>query len=163
MFFHLLSTPLPSIRPQTRSFHANLILTFDIHLSREIPPPFSFSGFKVKKSAKWPIRGWHYHTEHPLELTNFLNGWGLTSPDDEVGWKSMLPEWGLYLEWLVANRQNAIEFLLLAADDWSSFVSSPIRQGRFKQITDLALQWGVAVAADVPIASTSKKIIVNTP
>lgn len=66
----------------------------------------------------------------------------------------MMPEWGSFLEWLVANRQNAIEYLLLAADDWESFVASSTRQGRFKQITSLAFEWGVAVASDVPIAST---------
>jgi len=101
---------------------------------------------------KWPIRGWHYHTEHPLELTNFLNGWGTISPDDQAGWEAMMPEWHMFLEWLVANRQNAIEFLLLAADEWQSFVASPVRQNRLAQINSVALQWGVAVASDVPIA-----------
>ena len=107
------------------------------------------------KAPKWPIRGWHYHTEHPLELTNFLNGWGLNSTDDEPGWQSMMPQWKMFLEWLVANRQNAIEFLLLAADEWQDFVASKTRQDRFRLINDAALHWGVAVAADVPIAGTT--------
>lgn len=114
------------------------------------------SSLQVTETPKWPIRGWHYHTEHPLDLTNFLNGWGLKTWDDEAGWKSMMPEWQSFLEWLVANRQNSIEFLLLAADEWESFVASETRQNRFKQINSLALEWGVAVASDVPIASASR-------
>ena len=111
--------------------------------------------FDKSGAPRWPIRGWHYHTEHPLELTNFLNGWGLNSTDDQVGWQSMMSEWKMFLEWLVANRQNAIEFLLLAADEWQHFVASPTRQQRLQQITAAGLHWGVAVAADIPIAGMS--------
>jgi hypothetical protein len=66
----------------------------------------------------------------------------------------MMPDWHKFLEWLVANRQNAIEFLLLAADEWQDFVASPTRQQRLRNITDAGYLWGVAIAADIPIAGS---------
>ena len=61
------------------------------------------------------------HTLHPLELTHVLNGWGPGGPDDELGWRELLPEWELFLEWLVANRQNRAEWVLLMAPSWQEF------------------------------------------
>ena len=63
----------------------------------------------------WPYRGWHHHTEHPLELADLLNGWDAMAYDSNhkavvsETWSSMLPQMELLCEWLVANRQNKIE------------------------------------------------------
>jgi hypothetical protein len=104
-----------------------------------------------KESPKWPIRGTHIHTMHPLELTDLLEGWGPNGPDDVAGWTAMLPDWDHYLEWALANRQNRVEWVLLWADSWKDFADGPVRQGRFKQLVDRAHAFGVAAGADVPI------------
>ena len=51
----------------------------------------------------------------------------------------MVPEYELLLEWLVANGQNRLEWVILDSPDWApGFVSSALRQGRLRQLTDLA-------------------------
>jgi hypothetical protein len=120
-----------------------------------IPPKISLSPLpfvNFTESPRWPVRMWHYHTEHPLELTNFFNGWGqsdTTFPE----WQKFMPDYSMFLEWLVANRQNGLEFVLLSARTWKEFAIGPDRQQRYTLITQLANQWGVAVGADVPIAT----------
>lgn len=42
----------------------------------------------------------HYHTQHPLELTELLQGFDSTNET----WASMLPEFDQYCEWLIANK-----------------------------------------------------------
>jgi hypothetical protein len=105
----------------------------------------------VEVAFLWSL-GWHYHTQHPLELTHVMQGWGEKGPDDADSWQRMLSEFHLFLEWLVANRQNRLEFLLLAAKDWENFANSTLRQHRLKLLTDLGRQWGIMIGADVPIA-----------
>lgn len=50
-----------------------------------IPDQLDFSFFEdgkadLKESPHFPIRGVHYHTEHPLELMEFLNGFDIVYP-----------------------------------------------------------------------------------
>lgn len=104
------------------------------------------------EAPRWPIRAWHIHTQHPLELTHVLNAWGPEGPDDEAGWQALLPEWERFLEWSVANGQNRVEWFLLMADSWQTFADSPERQARLKVLVDMAHQWGLAVGIDAPIA-----------
>lgn len=111
--------------------------------------------FNITERPRWPVRGWHYHTEHPLELTNFFNGWGLNGTDDEASFNQMLNEdWPMFLEWLVANRQNSLEVVLLRALSWDTFAYSSARQKRYQAITQMSAQWGIALGADVAIAGT---------
>ncbi|MCP5017222.1 MAG: hypothetical protein GY938_18420 [Ketobacter sp.] len=99
----------------------------------------------------WPIRAWHIHTQHPLELTHVLNGWGPNGPDDLAGWESLLQEWERFLEWSVANKQNRVEWFLLMADSWQEFADSDERQRRLNTLVDMAHQWGLAVGIDAPV------------
>jgi hypothetical protein len=119
-----------------------------------IPVTLVFSAsMNTTESPRWPVRGWHYHTEHPLELTNFFNGWGLNGTDDEASWSMMLShDWPSFLEWLVANRQNSIEIVLLRAESWDQFAYGPVRQARFQKMTAMSAEWGIALGADVGIA-----------
>mmetsp|Transcript_20515 Transcript_20515/g.24932 ORF Transcript_20515/g.24932 Transcript_20515/m.24932 type:complete len:125 (+) Transcript_20515:128-502(+) len=41
--------------------------------------------YNVKRKPKWPIRQWHYHTMHPIELVNVFNGWGVNGIQDTHG------------------------------------------------------------------------------
>ena len=111
----------------------------------------------VSEAPRWPIRSWHLHTMHPLELTDLLNGWGPSfqggaGPNDEPGWRAMLPEWELCLEWLLANRQNEVEWVLLGAESWRAFSDGPVRQARLKELVDLGHAWGMGVGVDASLA-----------
>lgn len=105
-----------------------------------------------QESPHWPVRTWHIHTQHPLELTHVLNGWGPQGPDDAAGWQTLLPEWEHFLEWAVANKQNRVDWFLLMAQSWQTFADSPERQARLHTLIDMAHQWGLAAGIDAPIA-----------
>lgn len=110
----------------------------------------------VRESPRWPVRGIHLHTMHPLELTDLLNGWGPAGTGDEAGWESQLPEWDSFLEWLIANRQNRVEWVLLSSDSWADFADGAVRAQRLKTLVDHAHGFGVAAGADAPIALTQQ-------
>ena len=69
-------------------------------------------------------------------------------------WASMLPQVEAFFEWLVANRQNRFEYVLLWYAAWepAGYGASLLRQQRVRNITDLAHAFGLAVVADVPLA-----------
>lgn len=100
---------------------------------------------------RWPFRATHYHTMHPLELTNVLNGWGKIGPEDEQGFQELLVLYENFLEWLVAQRQNAFEFAILRGDSWSSFVYSELRQTRLALLTEIAHDFCVEIGFDSPL------------
>jgi hypothetical protein len=114
--------------------------------------PTTLPTLNIATSPRWPRRNIHLHTMHPLELTELLNGWGHGDPDDLAGWNEMRPEWSTYLEWLVANGQNEVEWILLEAESWAAFATSAERQRRLTLLVDDCHAWGVACGIDVPIA-----------
>ena len=121
-------------------------------LEPTLPSALNWTGLHAQQeSPHWPIRAWHIHTQHPLELTHVLNGWGPEGPDDLAGWEALLTEWERFLEWAVANRQNRVEWFLLMAESWQPFADSPERQRRLNILVDMAHQWGLAVGIDAPI------------
>eukprot|EP00753_Platysulcus_tardus_P018117 PLAT6724.1.p1 GENE.PLAT6724.1~~PLAT6724.1.p1 ORF type:complete len:817 (+),score=447.38 PLAT6724.1:110-2452(+) len=110
------------------------------------------AGLWKVESPRWAERGWHYHTEHPLELTEVLNGFDSSGPEMTESWESMMPQVELFMEWLVANRQTKLEYILLWAAEWSDFAWSATRMQRIRTVTSLAHNFTVEVGADVPIA-----------
>lgn len=99
-----------------------------------------------------PVRGIHLHTMHPTELTHVLQGWGPRGINDAAGWESLVPEWTMYMEWLLANKQNLVQWVLLEADDWADFSRSAVRQKRFAKLNAIADAWGIQTAADAPLS-----------
>lgn len=97
-------------------------------------------------------RGFIPHTMHPIELSHVLNGWGLTGVDSRADWEALLPQWAAYLEWLVAHRQNKVEWVLLEKGRWRHFSRSAERQERLRILVQMAHQWGIKVGVDVPMA-----------
>ena len=89
---------------------------------------------------------------HPIELADFLNGWGPEGLWDNTGFDAGFKEWELYLHWLVANRQNHVLWVLLWAEDWADFAESDERFRRLTRIVDAAHVYGLQVGVDVPIA-----------
>jgi hypothetical protein len=63
----------------------------------------------------------------------------------------MKSEYLLYLEWLVANRQNRIEWVIVIAEDWKTFGKSTERQKRLKEINDLSHEFSISTGGDIPI------------
>jgi hypothetical protein len=108
-------------------------------------------GVTRREEPRWPTRGIQIHTMHPLELTNLLEGWGPAGPTDEAGWNAMLPEWDRFLEWMLANGQNRVHWVLLEAKSWAEFAQSETRRLRLKKLVDRAHAFDIAVGADVPI------------
>ena len=101
---------------------------------------------------RWRIRGMQIHTMHPLELTDLLNGWGPGGTGDGAGWRAMLPDWSNTLEWLVANRQNRVQWVLLNAASWATFGDGVERIARLGELVTMAHGFGLAVGVDTPIA-----------
>lgn len=117
---------------------------------------------------------WHYHTEHPLELTDVLQGFNasesISVKDEEEpvhgagagagssgssayfeAWESMLPGLDSFFAWLVANRQNHIEWVMLLDGSWSEYGTGPVRKARFADMVGMAHGWGLMVGADAPL------------
>ena len=99
------------------------------------------------------IRQWHYHTQHPLELVDVLQGWGQGGYGDEysAGFTKMLSQVEDLFEWTIANRQNRFQYALLAAESWKDFARSPLRAERLTQIVDIAHNYCLAIGYDAPI------------
>ncbi|KAJ3115313.1 hypothetical protein HK100_001400 [Physocladia obscura] len=157
-----------SMRIQSVWSHGNRGLAYGVYAALEelgfaflhplaptTPPSASLKSLNVtvNESPYWSkFRGIHYHTQHPLELTPFLQGFGPGGFDDEYGWEAQVPEFASFCEWLVANRQNAVEWPLLEGHTWAEFHRSEKRIQRLKKIADIAHSYGIMVGVDVPIA-----------
>jgi hypothetical protein len=104
-----------------------------------------------RESPQFDFRGIHLHTQHPIELTNLLTGWGT-----DAEWRALLPEWERYLEWLVAKRQNHVEWMPLDPKrGWQAqqgYFYSAAYQQRLRYLVARAHAWGLRVGVDIPIA-----------
>ena len=98
------------------------------------------------------IRGIHLHTMHPIELTDFLNGWGPLGIDDDAGFQKSFLEWHSFLVWMLANGLDRVQWALLWNEKWSDFAESQKRQSRLRQIVDVAHLFGVEVGIDAPVS-----------
>lgn len=94
-----------------------------------IPSAVSCAGCSnATEQPYWPVRGWHIHTEHPLELTDFLQGFDVAVNGSVVEpWESMMDDWLKFLDWSVANKINQVCEMcphsvhhLLTTPKWSS-------------------------------------------
>jgi hypothetical protein len=116
----------------------------------------------------WEKRTWHIHTMHPLEFTEVLNGYDIpmfVNFDQEdfkcpldthcESWESMYENLPGVFDWLLANKQNRVEVLLLGNEKWDNYddlTTGVKRQDRLRKINDLAHEFGLLMGADIPIA-----------
>ena len=142
----------------------------------------------VQEAPHWPQRSFHIHTQHPLELTEVLQGYdipqfGPHGPDcvrhsgsrtrghdsSERGsspycerWEDMIEDVNLMFEWAVANRQNKIEWLLLGSYKWGNEHDN--RMKRLRALTSLGHAYSIMVGADCPLGNVQQHAfhIVNT-
>ncbi|EGD82140.1 hypothetical protein PTSG_02814 [Salpingoeca rosetta] len=102
---------------------------------------------------RWRLRGFHIHTEHPLELTDMLTGFDITINGTVVEkWEDMVPDFERYLQWSVAHRLNRVEWLSLFAKDWAWYGFSAQRQARFRNLTSLCHAYATHAGVDAAIA-----------
>lgn len=125
----------------------------------------------IIEAPYWPMRTWHIHTQHPLEFTEVLNGFDIpmitsdadksvdsyTNEGDEYrclphahceSWDSMFESLDGLFEWLVANKQNRVEVLLLGSPKWdiiNNLTTGSIRQQRLKAINQLCHDFGLII------------------
>lgn len=111
--------------------------------------PADWPALDDTRAPRWPIRNIHVHTMHPLELTELLNGWPIEDADT---WAARLPEWDAFLEWMLGNGNNEVEWVLLEAASWSDYAASDERQRRLRVLVERAHGFGLRAGADVPIA-----------
>ena len=123
-------------------------------LDPTVPERLAFDpqSIDTRESPHLRIRGIHLHTMHPLELTNLLNGWGKTGPDDAAGFTNMLAEWRSFLTWMLANKLNRVQWVLLASPQWADFVKSDTRLQRLTALVSIAHDFGIETGIDAPIA-----------
>ncbi|MCA9591425.1 MAG: hypothetical protein KC657_39285 [Myxococcales bacterium] len=123
-------------------------------LAPTTPPALTPPAAPIDRSSspRWDERAVHLHTMHPTELTELLQGWGKTGPNDAAGWEAMLPEWERFLEWAVANGQNGVEWFLLWAESWKEFADSGTRLDRLARLVQIVHEYGLDAGLDAPIA-----------
>ncbi|KAI3630528.1 hypothetical protein MIR68_011963 [Amoeboaphelidium protococcarum] len=131
-----------------------------LHSEQPVIPPANAIWYGLSKlksmpsqSPLYPIRRWHIHTQHPLPLTTFLNGLSLRSPVDgqiSTPWEDMIPLFHLKLQWLIANKQESLEWVLL----WhKSYIESmDLRLQRLKRIMQSCEMWAINCGFDIPLS-----------
>jgi hypothetical protein len=111
------------------------------------------------EKPSFEARGTHLHTQHPIELTEYLNGFGKNLSQQSIHWEVMKPKYELFLEWMVANKQNRLEWYLLWAEcnstfklkkAWKEYGDSTLRQERLKIMVNLGHEFGLAVGIVAP-------------
>lgn len=129
----------------------------------------------ITESPYWPERGFHIHTQHPLELTEVLQGHDIpqfgphgtnchvfnkrTTPRPSElpsgpyceRWEDMVGDVDLFFEWAIANRLNKVEWLLLENYKWGDELS--VRHDRLRKLTSLGHQYSLLIGADVPLGN----------
>lgn len=87
-------------------------------------------------SPRFNKKGFHLHTQHPLELTEQLH-----NPDFPNAWQDVKE----YIDWLVRNRQNYWEWCLLRTVDMEKW------QPHAKRMVDYSHQRGLMIGVDVSL------------
>jgi hypothetical protein len=92
-------------------------------------------------AAKFEKMGFHLHTLHPIELTEYLHN------GTDEGLEMVM----LYIDWLARNGQNYFEFNLLESIDKDTW------QAHGLAITEYAHQRGIKVGIDVSMHMVQQK------
>ncbi|MBN2340473.1 MAG: hypothetical protein JXX29_12575 [Deltaproteobacteria bacterium] len=127
-------------------------------LQPQIPGGLSLpmENLSIRETPVLRIRGIHLHTMHPIELADLLNGWGPGGPDDEAGYTAQIPLWHTFLQWMLANGLNRVQWALLWNQRWKSFADSAVRQQRLAELVQIAHEYGVDVGIDAPMSLTQQ-------
>lgn len=112
----------------------------------EIPFPIEWpikNSFTLKVKPKFQLKGFHLHTQHPIELTEYLldHEWG------EEGQKEVKA----YIDWLVRNGQNYFQFLLLESVKVKKWIPY------FKPLEEYAHDRGLLMGLSLSLHSIQQK------
>lgn len=116
------------------------------HPRRTIIP--HWTDFPLRQNFKWDAKalfdkkGFHLHTQHPLELTEQLHDGKLPHAIEDVK---------EYIDWLVRNGQNYFEFCLLESIDRKEWPNHA------KAIVDYCHQRGIIAAVDLSLHMIQQK------
>lgn len=103
----------------------------------------SQAGWMYSSTARFNKRGFHIHTQHPLELTPYLL-------DEKQGFRGQM-EVMEYIDWLVRNGQNYFQFKLLESvvlEKWVHY---------FNPIAQYAQKKGVLLGIDISLHQRQQK------
>ena len=103
------------------------------------PMPDRFSWQAMPRFAK---RGFHLHTLHPVELTEQLH---------DPAFPNALADAKEYIDWLVRNQQNLLQFFLLRGIDRERWI------GHAREIVAYAHRRGVLVGVEVSLSMLQQR------
>lgn len=138
---------------------------------------------KIINKPYWPDRTFHLHTQHPLELTEVLQGHDIPqfgphgphcqkyqklhyqklNPEEFSDtnslpycerWEDMVIDVDYFFEWSIANRLNKVEWLLLGNYKWGDELN--IRMNRLKILVELSHKYSLLIGVDVPIGNVQQ-------
>jgi len=95
------------------------------------------SAFTFAGAPRFPVRGFHIHTLHPVELTGPLMNPALDGGLDAVK---------EYIDWLARNGQNTMQFFLLREIDREGWI------GHAARIVEYAHQRGVRCGVEISLS-----------
>ncbi|MBN2715898.1 MAG: hypothetical protein JXX14_08580 [Deltaproteobacteria bacterium] len=123
-------------------------------LSPNIPGQASFpiADVNIHETPHLEVRGIHLHTMHPVEFSDFLNGWGTGGIDDAEGFEQWFEKWKTFLLWMLGNGLNRVQWALLWNEKWGEFGDSELRQDRLKEIVQLTHLFGIEAGIDAPVS-----------
>lgn len=98
--------------------------------------------FQFTAYSLFDKKGFHLHTQHPIELTEYL-----LDPTIPEGFDAVKE----YIDWLVRNGQNYFEFCLLNSIDKKRWIEHA------KKITDYCHQRGILASVDVSLHMIQQK------
>jgi len=107
------------------------------HVSWPLPARFSWQA-----APRFDKKGFHLHTLHPIELTEQLHNPGRPNSLDDVR---------EYVDWLVRNQQNVMQFYLLRGVDRERWT------GHARSIVDYAHRRGVLAGVEISVAMLQQK------
>ncbi len=98
--------------------------------------------FKWLSKPRFHKKGFHLHTQHPLELTE---------PLLDPRYPNGLQEVKTYIDWLMRNRQNYFEFCLLTS------INEKTWPAHAKQFVDYAHERGIMAGVDISLHMIQQK------
>ena len=123
------------------------------------PPPPSPAATKAAAAAATPVTSTPAasaatpSSPSSSSASSTVTSSATSSSPPSTPWASMLPEAQRFFEWLIANKQNGLEWVALGSSNWpKGFVDGALRKQRMRTLVDLAHSFGVDVGVDVPIA-----------
>lgn len=100
------------------------------------------TSFQWKAMPRFDKKGFHIHTEHPIELTEQLH-----NPD----YPNALPDVKKYIDWLARNQQNVMQFYLLRGIDRERWIRHA------GELAEYAHRRGILTGVELSLSSLQQR------